>query len=72
MYTSQQPRAVASHHLLSSRRHLDIAYESLEHRAQVRDEVRDKGIWPPKGSPKGGLRYQDNKIVFAAPFSPLQ
>jgi hypothetical protein len=48
------------------------AYKSLEHRAQVRDEVRDKGIWPPKGSPKGGLRYQDNKICLAAPFSPLQ
>ena len=47
-------------------------YKSLAHRAEVRDEVGKKGIWPPKGSPKGGLRYQDNKIVFAAPFSPLQ
>ncbi|MEK9660525.1 MAG: NIPSNAP family protein [Alphaproteobacteria bacterium] len=48
------------------------AYKSLEHRAQVRDEVGKKGIWPPKGSPKGGLRYQDNKICLTAPFSPLQ
>lgn len=48
------------------------AYESLAHRSEVRDEVSKRGIWPPKGSPQGGLRYQDNKICLAAPFSPLQ
>ena len=46
-------------------------YESLEHRRQVREEAAIKGIWPPKG---GGdeLVAQENKIVFAADFSPLQ
>jgi len=46
-------------------------YESLNHRAEVRAEAASKGIWPPKG---GGdeLVRQDNKIVFAAPFSPIQ
>jgi len=46
-------------------------YESLEHRRQVREEAANKGIWPPKG---GGdeLVAQENKIVFAADFSPLQ
>ena len=46
-------------------------YESLEHRRQVREEAENKGIWPPKG---GGdeLVAQENKIVLAADFSPLQ
>ena len=46
-------------------------YESLEHRRQVREEAANKGIWPPKG---GGdeLVAQENKIVFAADFSPLR
>lgn len=47
-------------------------YKDFDHRAQVRDDTRARGIWPPKGSPKGALRYQDNKICLAASFSPLQ
>ncbi len=47
------------------------AYESLEHRAEVRAEAAAKGIWPPK-SRKETLQIQTNKIVLAAPFSPLK
>lgn len=47
-------------------------YKSFEHRQQVRDEATAKGIWPPKGSPKGALVTQDNKLLLAAPFSPLR
>lgn len=47
------------------------AYESLNHREEVRKEARDTGVWPPPG---GGdaLVSQENKIVLAAGFSPLQ
>lgn len=46
-------------------------YKDLNHRAEVRGEAAAKGIWPPKG---GGdeLITQENKIMLAAPFSPLQ
>ncbi len=47
------------------------AYESLEHRAEVRAEAMSKGIWPPKGR-KETLQTQANKTVLAAPFSPLK
>ena len=47
------------------------AYESLEHRAEVRAEAAAKGIWPPGGR-KETLQSQSNKIVLAAPFSPLK
>ena len=47
------------------------AYESLEHRAEVRAEAAAKGIWPPKGR-KPTLQTQANKIVLAAAFSPLK
>lgn len=47
------------------------AYESLEHRAEVRAEAAAKGIWPPKGRSET-LQTQSNKIVLAAPFSPLK
>jgi hypothetical protein len=46
-------------------------YESLNHRAEIRAEAAAKGIWPPKGGGDELLR-QDNKILFAAPFSPIQ
>ena len=46
-------------------------YESLNHRAEVRAEAAAKGIWPPKGGGDELIR-QENKIVFAAPFSPIQ
>lgn len=47
------------------------AYSSLDQRAQVREEARKKGVWPPPG---GGDRLltQDNKILLPAAFSPLQ
>ena len=47
------------------------AYESLEHRAEVRAEAAAKGIWPPKGK-NPTLQTQANKIVLGAPFSPLK
>ena len=46
-------------------------YESLEHRAEVRAKARADGIWPPRGG-GGTLVAQENKIVLAAPFSPIQ
>lgn len=47
-------------------------YKSFEHRMQVRDESVAKGVWPPKGSPKGAIITQDNKLLFAPDFSPLR
>jgi len=47
------------------------AYSSLDQRTKVRDEARQKGVWPPPG---GGDRLisQKNKILLPAAFSPLQ
>lgn len=45
-------------------------YESLEHRREVRAEAAAKKIWPPGGG--NYLIDQQNKICFAAPFSPQQ
>lgn len=47
------------------------SYESLNHRAAVRAEAATKGLWPPKGR-RETLQIQTNKIVLAAPFSPLK
>jgi hypothetical protein len=47
-------------------------YKSFEHRLDVRAEGLAKGVWPPKGSPKGAIITQDNKLLMAAPFSPLR
>jgi hypothetical protein len=47
-------------------------YKSYEHRAEVRAEGVAKGVWPPKGSPKGAIITQDNKLLHAAPFSPIR
>ena len=49
------------------------AYENLEHRRAVRNEAREKGIWPPRnvsGAPDPILT-QECKICFAAEYSPL-
>ena len=46
------------------------SYESLDHRAEVRKEAASKGLWPPKSNVET-LQLQSNKIVLAAPFSPL-
>lgn len=48
------------------------AYESLDHRRDVRAEAMKSGVWPPAGSPQGAIIEQENKILLAAPFSPLQ
>jgi hypothetical protein len=47
------------------------AYSSLDQRAQIRDEARKRGVWPPPG---GGDRLVEmkNKIMLPAAFSPLQ
>lgn len=46
-------------------------YPSLGERARIRAEARESGAWPPPG---GGdtLVTQENKIMLAAPFSPIQ
>ncbi len=48
------------------------AYESLNQRQEVRAEAIETGVWPPAGTPKGAIVAQENKILFAAPFSPVQ
>jgi hypothetical protein len=47
------------------------AYSSMDERMKVREEARQKGVWPPPG---GGDRLlsQENKILLPAAFSPLQ
>lgn len=47
------------------------AYSSLDQRAQIRDEARKRGVWPPPG---GGDRLVEmkNKIMLPSAFSPLQ
>ena len=53
-------------------KHVHIwAYESLQHRDDVRAKAKAEGIWPPKG-PGGRLVSQENKIMLPAPFSPAQ
>ncbi|HYE90276.1 MAG TPA: NIPSNAP family protein [Terriglobales bacterium] len=47
------------------------AYNSLDQRMQVRNEARQKGIWPPGGG-GGNLFTQETKIAMPAAFSPLQ
>jgi hypothetical protein len=47
------------------------AYSSLDQRAQIRDEARKKGVWPPPGG-TDRLLTQKNKIMLPSAFSPLQ
>ncbi|HCV26936.1 MAG TPA: NIPSNAP family protein [Dehalococcoidia bacterium] len=47
------------------------AYESFEHRMDVRNETRAKGVWPPPNSSVSPLA-QENKLMWAAEFSPIQ
>jgi hypothetical protein len=47
------------------------AYGSLDQRAKVRDEARQKGVWPPPGG-ADRLLTQENKVLLPAAFSPLQ
>ena len=46
------------------------AYESFEHRMQVREETRAKGVWPPS-SPVAPV-HQENKLLLPAECSPMQ
>ena len=46
------------------------AYESYEHRSNIRSKTKELGIWPPKGSP--GPIKQETKILLPFDFSPLQ
>ncbi len=46
------------------------AYPSFDARLRIRKEAREKGIWPPRGSVRP-VR-QESKILFPAPFSPMQ
>jgi hypothetical protein len=48
------------------------AYKSLEERREVRAKAAADGIWPPKGAGENELQQQENKICFAAPFSPVR
>ena len=50
-------------------------YQSLDQRMQIRKQAVDSGHWPPKlgeGDAPYTLLSQENKILLAAPFSPLQ
>jgi hypothetical protein len=47
------------------------AYASLDQRAQIRDEARTKGVWPPPGG-ADRLLTQEAKIMLPAAYSPLQ
>ncbi len=46
-------------------------YPSYDARAETRKKVVEMGIWPPKGG-AGNWLTQHNKIMLAAPFSPIQ
>ncbi len=46
-------------------------YKDLEHRREVREKAAKDKIWPPAGG-EGTLVTQDNKIMYAAPFSPIR
>lgn len=46
-------------------------YKSLDQRFEIRAKAAADGIWPPKGVGGGAIR-QNNKIMYPAPFSPMQ
>ena len=46
------------------------AYSSFEERLRIRQEARDKGVWPPRSDAR--LTRQENKILLPSSFSPLQ
>ena len=71
--TKLSPLALAGHvEFGEANRYYHVwAYESMEHRAAIRNEARQKGIWPPPG---GGdaIVTQMNKICMPSSFSPVQ
>ena len=46
------------------------AYKSLDERTDVRKKATAEGIWPPPGD--SPVIKQENKILLAAPFSPIK
>ena len=46
------------------------AYASFEERLRIRQEAQEQEIWPPPSPVKPVT--QENKIMFPAPFSPMQ
>ena len=71
--TKLSPLALAGHvEFGEANRYYHVwAYQSMEHRAAIRKEAREKGIWPPPG---GGdlILTQSNKICLPSSFSPVQ
>jgi hypothetical protein len=47
------------------------AYESSNHRMEIRAEAIAKGVWPPPRHEKVTLLKQENALVIPAAFSPL-
>lgn len=50
------------------------AYKSLDERVEARKKAVASGTWPPSASPDAAYNTlaQENKILMAAPFSPLR
>jgi len=48
------------------------AYPSMDARMRIRDEARQKGVWPPPSGGTPRLNTQKNKIMLPSAFSPLQ
>ncbi len=49
------------------------AYTSLDQRGAIRNQARERGLWPPGGGGGGPrLLSQENKILLPSAFSPLQ
>ncbi len=50
------------------------AYEDLNQRQKIREDVVAEGLWPPKHGPgeEEEMSVQENKILVPVPFSPLQ
>lgn len=46
------------------------AYKDFAHRAQVREEVHAKGVWPPRGGPETVPQRQQNILVSPTALSP--
>ncbi len=71
--TKLSPLALAGHvEFGEANRYYHVwAYQSMEHRAAIRKEAREKGVWPPPG---GGdsIVTQSNKICLPSSFSPVQ
>jgi hypothetical protein len=49
-------------------------YRSLDQRTTVREQAIASGVWPPSAAPDAAYNTvaQENKILLAAPFSPLK